>query len=425
MEKSYVIICGKLFDGKRAELLSSMEILVEGKIIKEVGRNLSRPQSAEVVDLSHLTVTPGMIDAHMHSDMLDWTQFASNFNHSSEWFTLSHLHTAQRCLERGFTTIRTFNINVKGFGLIDVKRMINAGYFPGARMVVSGHMLGSTGSHGDMTQNLSGNPDLADAATGAGIGNGVEFFREAVRREVKYGSDCIKIMLSGGFFTPNDTPVDQQLSDEELSTIISTARGLRKPVTAHVYHPPLMQKLVEFGITGLEHASMMDEETAEMIEKAGIYVVPTFSPYDEIIRADEENLAKKPPEFQAKLREYSDKLISGRDVIINSKIKLGYGSDFVTVHQCYESWYEYDSWLKSGVDPFRALKAATSVNSEILELSNYIGSIEPGKYADIAAWSKDLLNESDALSECVFVMKEGKIYPALHGKNNVDMNIIL
>lgn len=418
MEKSYLIICGKLFDGKREELLTNMEILVEGKIIKEVGRNLSRPKFAEVIDLSHLTVTPGMIDAHMHTDLLDWTQFPSCFNHSSEWFTLSHLHTAQRCLERGFTTVRTFNMFVKGFGVVDVKRMINAGYFPGSRLVVAAHMLGSTGSHADLTQNLSGNPTLSDAAIGTGIGDGPEFFRQAVRREVKYGSDFIKIMLSGGFFTPNDSPEDQQLSDEELTAIISTAHGLKKSVTAHVYHPPLMQKLVKFGITGMEHASMMDEETAEMIEKAGIYVVPTFLPYDEIIRLDEENLAKKPPEFQAKLRKYRDKLISGRNVIINSKIKLGYGTDLVTVHQCYESWREYDSWMKSGMDPFRALKAATSVNAEILELSNYIGSIEPGKYADIAAWPKDLLKESDALSECAFVMKEGKIYPALHGKNN-------
>jgi len=249
-----------------------------------------------------------------------------------------------------------------------------------------------------------------------GMGNGAEYFREAVRREIKFGSDFIKIMLSGGFFTPNDSPLDQQLSDEELYAIISTARGLGKSITAHVYHPPLMQKLVKFGITGIEHGSMMDEETADMIEKAGIYVVPTFLPYDEIIRLDEKNLAKKSPEFQAKLRKYSDKLKSGREVIINSKIKLGYGTDLVVVHQCYESWYEYDSWMKSGLDPFRALKAATSINAEILERENYIGSIEPGKYADISAWSKDLLNQSDALSECAFVMKEGKIYPALNSQ---------
>jgi len=416
MEKCYLIICGKLFDGKKDELFDNMEILIQGKFIKEVGKNLSRSENVEVIDLSHLTVTPGMIDAHIHSDILDWTQMASIFGHSSEWFTLSHLHTAQRTLERGFTTIRTFNSSVEGFGLIDVKKMIDLGYFPGSRMIVAGHILGSTGSHGDLTQNLAGNPKLADAAMNKGIGNGAEYFREAVRREIKFGSDFIKIMLSGGFFTPNDSPLDQQLSDEELSAIISTARDLGKPVTAHVYHPPLMQKLVKLGITGMEHASMMDDETADMIEKAGIYVVPTFLPYDEIIRLDEKNLSKKSPEFQTKLRKYSEKLKSGREVIINSKIKLGYGTDLVVVHQCYESWYEYDSWMKSGINPFRALKAATSINAEILQLDNYIGSIEPGKYADISAWSKDLLVQSDALSECAFVMKEGKIYPSLNSK---------
>ena len=416
MKNSYLIICGKLYDGKKDELQPDMEILVEGKFIKEVGRNISIPKDVKIIDLSHLTVTPGMIDAHIHSDILDWRQMSSNLAHSSEWFTLAHLHTAQRTLERGFTTIRTFNMSVKGFGLVDVKKLINSGYFSGSRMVVAGHILGTTGSHGDLTQAIAGNPELADAAMSSGIGNGVEFFRETVRREVKHGSDFIKIMLSGGFYTPNDSPVDQQLSDEELEVIISTAKGLGKSVTAHVYHPPLMQKLVKFGIAGMEHASMMDEETRDMIEKAGIYVVPTFLPYDEIIRLDEENLSKKPVEFQTKLREYSEKLKSGREIIVNSKIKLGYGTDLVTVNQCYESWREYDSWMKSGIDPFRALRAATSTNAEILELDKYIGSVEPGKFADIAAWSKDLLSESDALSSCAFVMKDGTIYPALNNQ---------
>lgn len=415
MEKAYLIICGKLFDGIREELQNNMEILIEGKIIKEVGKNLSRPSGVEVVDLSHLTVTPGMMDAHIHSDIMRWEDLPKAYLYSDSFRTLAHLHTAQKSLERGFTTIRCMSINSRDFGIVDAKKAINAGHFPGARMVVSAHLLGTTGSHGDFSQVFAGNPFLSDKHTSPQIGCGADFFMDQVRREVKYGSDFIKIMLSGGFFTPNDTPVDQQLSDDELLAIINTARGLRKSVTAHVYHSPLIQKLIKFGINGMEHGSMMDEETADMAEKAGVYLVPTFLPYDEIIRLDEENLAKKPLEMQAKLREYADALKSGRQVIIKSKIKLGYGTDLVAVHQCYESWYEYASWLKSGIDPFRALKAATSVNAEILELDKYIGSIEPGKYADISAWAKDLLKDSDALSECSFVMKEGKIYPALHG----------
>ncbi len=414
MDKSYVLICGKLYDGIADEFQENMEILVEGDTIRQVGKNISRPPLAEVIDLSHLTVTPGLIDAHVHPDLFRWQDAADFFSQSLTWNNLGQLHTAQRTLERGFTTIRCFALSDRDFGIAAVKRAINRGYFPGSRMIIACHVLGSEASHADLGQYWSGNPYLGDYATLPTTGTGVDFFRRAVRREVKYGSDFIKLYMSGGFSTPNDGPEDQQLSDEEAETIIETAGQLRKPVTAHVYAPPLMQKLIRMGITGIEHGSLMDEETAELFESTDTYLVPTFCPYNEIIEPDEENFKKKPPYFQEKLRQYAQRLRDGRKIIAGSKIRLGYGTDFVSVHQCYESWYEYQSWMRAGIDPFRILKAATSVNARILEMDRYIGSIEPGKKADIAAWHRDLLHDEAALSECDFVMKDGVVYPALN-----------
>ena len=152
------------------------------------------------------------------------------------------------------------------------------------------------------------------------------------------------------------------------------------------------------------------EDTARLMEESGTYLVPTFSPFNEIIRVDEEAMAKKPIAFQRKLRQYAQRMIDGRQVIVNSKIKLGYGTDFVAVHNNYECGYEYESMFLSGMDPFRILKAATSVNAEILERDD-IGTIEVGKKADISAWSRDLLTDPKALLDCAFVMKDGVIYP--------------
>ncbi|MDR1482803.1 MAG: amidohydrolase family protein [Synergistaceae bacterium] len=411
MKCRQVIVCGKLFDGRHDELFEHMEIGIEDSVITEVGKNLSRAGGTSVIDLSHLTVTPGMIDAHVHSDIFTWKRVWDIVTRSSTWCCLGHLHTAQRCLERGFTTIRCHALGDQGYGAVDVKKAIDAGYFHGARMIVACHMLGTIGSHADYSQIFSENPRLSELAQGAVIGTGADFFRAAVRREVKYGSDFIKLFMSGGFSTPNDGPEDQQLSDEEAEAIISTAKRLGKPTTAHVYAPPLMQKLIKLGITGMEHGAMMDEETAAMFEKTDTYLVPTFCPYNEIINLDEENLAKKPPFFQKKLRQYAERLKSGRQIIAKSKIRLGYGTDFVAVHECYESWYEYQSWIRAGMDPFRVLRAATSVNARILEADEKIGIIEPGKLADISGWSRDLLNDEDALRECGFVMKGGTVYP--------------
>ena len=140
-----------------------------------------------------------------------------------------------------------------------------------------------------------------------------------------------------------------------------------------------MKKVALMGIDGMEHGSLITEDTARVMEERDIYLVPTFCPYDDIINLNEESLKKKTPQFQQKLRQYSERLKAGRKTIINSKIRLGYGTDFVAVHNAYENGYEYESWLNSGIDPFRALKAATSINAGILGLEDLIGTIEPGK----------------------------------------------
>ena len=416
MQKSTLLICGKLYDGIHPELLTNMEILIEGNIIQAVGQNLSRPAECEVVDLSHLTVTPGLIDAHIHSGLFDVHEGLFTGKESPDWAKLAHLHTAQRCLERGFTTIRSHAMTDPGWGVVAVKRAIDRGYFVGARMKVACHMLGTEGSHSDGSAFFWANPDLSRAAQFPNIGSGVDFFRRMVREEAKYGGDFIKLFMSGGFASPNDGPEDQQLEDDELDAILLTAKHIGKPTTAHVYAGPLMRKLMEHGITGMEHGALMDEETADMFERTNTYLVPTFCPYNEIINLDEENLAKKPLHFQVKLRKYAKRLQEGRKIIAKSNIRLGYGTDFVAVHQVYESWREYQSWMRAGMDPFRILKAATSANAEILEMEALVGTLEPGKLADISGWHRDLLSDEDALSQCDFVMKDGIQYPAVYSE---------
>lgn len=190
-----------------------------------------------------------------------------------------------------------------------------------------------------------------------------------------------------------------------------TAHEWGKTVTAHVYSPNHMQKLVKYGIDGMEHCSLMDEETAQMIADHNVYVVPTFCPYEEAVHYDPVGIQDKQPEFRAKLEYYKDALQAGREVIKNCKCKLGYGTDFVANHQNYESGYEFKAWMESDMGTFRTLKAATKNNSEILQLDDKIGTLEVGKLADISAWKRDLMTDPYALLDCAFVMKEGVVYP--------------
>ena len=412
------IICGKLYDGIHDELFSNMEILVEDKLIKEIGKTVACPEGTEVIDLTHLTVTPGMIDAHVHIPFFDWHDVYMDTIYNSDGYrALAGYHCAEKSLHAGFTTIRSIGWFKESYEL-DVKRAINEGYLPGARMVVAPHLLGTTGSHGDLTQSVRTNPDLMDWMEHVqykGTGDGPEFFRAAVRRDKKMGADFIKIMATGGYATPNDDPEDIQMSDAELKAIFDTAKEVHIPVTAHVYGPVLMQKLVNFGIDGMEHGSMMDKETAAMIEAAGTYLVPTFCPYQDCIENDEETMLKKAKPFHDKLHFYQDRMIEGRRIILESKIKLGYGTDFVTIHNNYENGWEYGAWIRSmkmyfnDVDPFRALKAATRTNAEICGVDKFTGTLEVGKCADISGWKKDIYDEN-FLRSCGFVMKEGKTY---------------
>ena len=407
--------CGKLYDGIKPNLRENVEILIDGKYIKEVGHNLPAPEGTVVNDLSSLTVTPGMIDGHVHPQFFDYRELYSEYANLSDGYrTLATASCAKNTLHGGFTTVRSMGWFSESYE-VDVKRAIEDGKIEGSRLIVGSHFLCTPGSSGDSSQSMASNPYMSDYMMKLcpTCGTGADFFTAAVRREKKVGYDFIKIFGSGGFATPNDDPQDIQLNDDEFRAIFNTARDLRIPVSAHAYAPGMMQKLIGYNIFCMEHGALMDSETAKMIEDSGTYLVPTFMPYEDIVHPNEETLAKKSDFFRRKLKKYQSRLQEAREIIINSKIKLGYGTDIVDVYRNYESGWEYNCWMKNGVDPFRALEAATRINAEICGISDITGTIEPGKFADISGWGRDLLKDPDALRDCSFVMKEGVEYRAV------------
>ena len=411
---SYIkVVCGKLYDGIRDEIRGKSEILIEDGVILEVGEHTVSPTGTRIIDLSGLTVTPGMIDAHVHASFFDWREIPKDTVYYSDGMrALAAAECARKALAGGFTTIRHVGWFREDYSL-DVKRAVDAGFIRGARMIVAPHFLCTPGSHGDPSQSVATNPALSGFLEKQypTMGSGAEFFRDAVRHEVKIGADFIKIMATGGFFTPNDSPEDKQLSDEEMAAIIETAHALNRTVTAHAYTGDLITTLAELDIDGIEHASLIDKATTRLLEEKDIYVVPTLCPYDEIVLLDEEKLAEKSPEFQRKLRHYRDRLVESRRMLFESSIRFGYGTDLVVGYQNYECGREYSAWLRNGISPYRALRAATAENARILGISDRVGTIEPGKLADLAGWSRDLLTDDKALLDCAFVMKEGVEYP--------------
>ena len=411
-EQYYKILCGKLFDGVHEELYENMEILVKDDHIMEVGKGLLAPEGTETVDLSAKTVTPGMIDAHVHLSYFDWQKKKhENIFNSPTYKTLAVLRSAQQALHRGFTTIRHVGCSsFDGYGSIDVRRTIDAGLLYGPRLVVAPMYLGVNGGPADHSQALKENYMMSEAMRDMyrSIGTGPDFFTNAVREQQKLGADFIKIMVSGSFYSPDSSPDMIYFRDDELRAIIETAHSLNMKVTSHTYGPEAVKKLAEMGIDCIEHGALVDDAAVKAMEEAGTDLVPTFYPYDVV--ASPNPLPASDHFMRAKLDRYADRLKESRKRIINSKIRLGYGTDIVFEHNNYDNGWEYSCWMRSGMDPFRTLKAATSVNAEIIGKKG-VGRIEPGYYADIAAWNRDLLTDHLALLDCAFVMKGGEIFP--------------
>ena len=410
---TYTLIrCGQLYDGQQDTLQTGMEILIEDDIIREVDKKVAAPAGCAVIDLSHLTVTPGLSDAHVHLGTGNWRERPREIFYESPTFKgMAVLYNAKKALMRGFTTLRHCGTNSDdGYGSVTAKRMIDAGYFEGARLVVAPHYLGATNGHGDSSQNMSGNPAFSTWIWHQypGYGFGADMFKERVREQVKFGADFIKVFATGGFSTPSDGPEDITLDDDELRAIIQTAHALGKKVTSHTYAPNLAKKQVEMGIDGIEHGALIDcPETLALMKARGTDLVPTFTPYEDIIHLNESSLKSKPEAFRKKLYQYAEWLSRARKAIIASDLDLGYGTDMVTVYNPYDCGMEFRVWMLNGVDPFRALAAATRVNAKIMELEGQIGAIAPGYRADIAGWASDLMTDPDALKACAFVMKDG------------------
>ncbi len=414
-EKTYIIKCGKLYDGKKDIIQEDMEILVRGNRIVEVAKKVTAVPGCDIIDLSDSTVTPGLIDAHVHFSYGDWHTRSRDYvyeNPSVKGMYL--LYNARKALRRGFTSVRHAGSNSDdGWGCVIARDLINKGLFEGSRVKVAPHYISTTRGHGDFSQLIKENPLISDFIWERYPGrvSGPDSCREVVRKQVKFGADFIKIFCSGGFNSVTDGPEDYTFTDDELRACIETAHRLNMKITSHTYSNELARKQIEMGIDGIEHGALItDPEIFRMMKERNIEYVPTFTPYEGAMNQDEDNLRKQTPGMEKKLRRYKDMLIESRRLVVNSDIEIGYGTDIVAVHNPYECGWEFFSMRNSGIDPFRALAAATRVNAKILDMAGEIGEISPGFLADIAAWKRDLLTDPSALLDCHFVMKDGVVY---------------
>ena len=400
------IRAGHLFDSKSGKMLENQIILIEGEKIKSVGSadSVAVPQGAQEIDLSKATVLPGLIDGHTHvfGFGLDGIKpggapFASPINDTREYRTMLALANAQKDLRAGFTALRDLMSHGGGYADVDIKKIINRGVFPGPRMQVSTMGLVATGEGilGSPEVNLPRNYQTVDGPWAA---------RQAVREQIHYGADWIKFHSTAGYEIGPDGKLfsDPTFTKEEVEAIVDEAHRHEKKVACHAFGGEGLRNCIEAGVDTIEHAIELDEATADLIKKKGIYLELTAYHYSlsEYTEKDAKSTGGK-YSLEA-MREKSGRLAIARGL----KISFGSGvGPFPHGSQAQEFAY----LVKYGMTPAQAIQTATTVAAEMMGWQDRIGSIEKGKFADIVAVSGNPLKDITELERVAFVMKGGQV----------------
>jgi imidazolonepropionase-like amidohydrolase len=402
--KTVVIRAGHMLDVKTGKSLSNQTIVIQGDKISSVGA-AQVPADATVIDLPNATVLPGLIDAHTH------ITFTPNFGYSRLAISvpreaLTGARNAKITLEAGFTTIR--NVGASGYADVALRDAVNAGDVPGPRMLVSGPALSITGGHCD--NNLL--PFDYHAANG-GVADGVEAVQHKTREIIKYGADLIKVCATGGVLSHGDNPQHSQYTLEEMKAIVTDAHRLGRKVAAHAHGAEGIRWASMAGVDSIEHGSYIDDAAITEMKKNGTYLVPTLYLMDWFF----ENAEKigTPAELIAKGKEVMPAARKNVARAFAAGVKVGFGTD-AAVYPHGLNAHEFAVMVKLGLTPLQAIQSATINDADLLGWSDKVGTIEPGKWADIIAVDGDPLADVTTLERVKFVMKGGDVVKNEYGK---------
>jgi imidazolonepropionase-like amidohydrolase len=408
--RDLVIHAGRLIDGVGKAPRTQVSILVHDDRITSVEPSFLTPKGAEVIDLSTSTVLPGLIDDHVHitqgfhkGDPIHTAMTRTNFDDAIEATAY-----ARDTLMAGFTSARDVGADTEV--IVALKRAINAGVIPGPRLWVAGTPLGPTGGHGDSANGLD--PELSHPHWTDNLIDSPEAARRAVRTLRREGADLIKIMPSGGVMSIGDDPALQLMADDEIKAVIETAHALGMKVAAHAHGKQAIDHAIALGVDSIEHGTYADAESYKLFKAHGTYFVPTMlvgaKVYDHA-KAHPEDLNPSTAQKALTVVPYMQKNLHDAYA---AGVKIAFGTDTFGMSNHGENAQEFAIMVKAGMSPMDAIVAATWNAADLIGDTKDIGSIQPGRYADIIAVDGDPLKDVTMLEKVPFVMKGGVVYKA-------------
>jgi imidazolonepropionase-like amidohydrolase len=405
--KRVVIRAGHVLDVKSGKTLDDQAIVIEGdKIVSLGAASALKPEPGETrIELPNATVLPGLIDAHTH------ITFDPKFGYEMLGISVPRealigAKNAHTTLLAGFTTVR--KLGASGYADVALRDAINAGDVPGPRMIVSGPALGITGGHCD--NNLL---PFEYHATEDGVADGIEAVQHKVREVIKYGADVIKICATGGVMSKGDDPNASQFTLEEMKTIVAEAHRLGRKVAAHAHGAEGVRLASDAGVDSVEHGHLMDDASIAELKNNGTYLVPTLYLMD----WQRENAAKTnlPDYIRRKMEMVTEKGQNAARKAFASGVKIGFGTD-AAVYPHGLNAHEFAVYVRIGMTPLQAIQTATVNDADLLGWSDKVGTLEPGKWADIIAVDGDPLKDVTTLQNVKFVMKGGEVVKNEYGK---------
>jgi imidazolonepropionase-like amidohydrolase len=404
LAQTTAIKAGRLVDPDAGTVLTDQVILIQDNKIQAVGKGLAIPAGANVIDLSKMTVLPGLIDCHTHlADAGDPEPF-NTLRKSAAEIVLEAVPHARVMLESGFTSVRDVG-TYRALNDVALRDAIAKGYIPGPRMYVAGAYITITGGAGAMTGMA---PDIQlPWDLHYGEANSPWEVRQKIRLLAHNGVDVIKVLSTGAVLTHGSSPSSIEFTPEELRAAVDEASHFGLKVAAHAHAREGIKNAIEAGVASIEHAEMIDDELIAMAKQRGTYF--DMDIYDEECIQANGLKGTEPKDFLIHDAELGRIQRENFGKAVKAGAKMSFGTD-AGVCPYGTSGKQFAFMVKYGMTPMQAIQSATTNAADLLGHSDVIGSIKPGKFADVIAVSGDPLQDIQLLENVQFVMKDGKVY---------------
>jgi imidazolonepropionase-like amidohydrolase len=398
-----VVKVGRLIDPASSQVLNGWSLVIHEGKVTAAGIGAAPPAAAKdvkVVDLTHATVLPGLIDVHVHMTSRSEKQEAAHEEVSIPRTAINGVSNAKKTLLAGFTTVR--NVGAPDFTDVALRDAINDGDVEGPRMLVSGPPIGATGGHADHNRRPAEDNDRGD-----GVADGPWAVRAMVRRDMKYGADLIKVMVTGGVLSHGDSVGGQQFTQEEMDAAVAEAHMWGRKVAVHAHGADGIKTALRAGADSIEHASFIDDEGIALAKAKGAYL--DMDIYNDAYILSEGARVGIEPASLDKERQVGQIQRDNFRKAWKAGVKMAFATD-AGVYPHGDNAKQFAWMVKYGMTPMEAIRAATTSGADLMGLAGKAGCLQVGCYADVIAVDADPLADVSALEHVRFVMKDGVVY---------------